>query len=102
MRRVLVRYSVKPDRVAENEELIRAVYAELGETQPTDLRYATFKLDDGVTFIHIASHETDSGPSPLTRISAFNKFRENIRDRCSEPPITTDLTEIETYRFFAE
>ena len=29
MRRVIVRYRVKPHRVAENEELVRAVYAEL-------------------------------------------------------------------------
>jgi hypothetical protein len=29
MERVLVTYKVKPDRVEENEELIKAVYAEL-------------------------------------------------------------------------
>ena len=34
MRRVLVRYKVKPDRVAENEDLVRAVYAELNGRTP--------------------------------------------------------------------
>ena len=29
MRQVMVRYKVKPERVAENEELVRAVYEEL-------------------------------------------------------------------------
>ena len=54
MRRVMVRYKVKPDRVAENEALVRAVYDELARTQPDGLRYATFRLDDGVSFVHVA------------------------------------------------
>ena len=51
MRRVMVRYRVKPDRVEENEELVRSVYEELRRTRPEGLRYATFKLEDGVSFI---------------------------------------------------
>ena len=54
MRQVMVRYKVKPERVEENEELVRAVYDELGRTEPAGLRYATFKLDDGVSFVHLA------------------------------------------------
>ena len=42
MRRVMVRYKVKPDRAAENEALVRAVYEELARTQPAGLHYATF------------------------------------------------------------
>jgi len=53
MKQVIVRYRVKPERAAENEELVRAVYAELQETKPAGLRYATFQLDDGVSFVHI-------------------------------------------------
>ena len=34
MRQVMVRYKVKPDRVAENEALVRAVYEELGRDAP--------------------------------------------------------------------
>ena len=65
MRQVMVRYKVKPDRVTENEELVRAVYEELRRTEPAGLRYATFKLDDGVSFVHLASNDTEHGPSPL-------------------------------------
>ena len=43
MRQVMVRYKVKPDRVAENEALVRAVYEELRAPQPAGLRYATFR-----------------------------------------------------------
>ena len=38
MKRVLVRYKVKPDRVAENEALCRAVYDELKGKAPTGIR----------------------------------------------------------------
>ena len=46
MRRVMVRYRVRPEQVAANEELVRAVYAELDRARPDGFRYATFKLDD--------------------------------------------------------
>jgi hypothetical protein len=43
MNQVMVRYRVKPDQAARNEELVRAVYDELHRTQPAGLRYATFR-----------------------------------------------------------
>ena len=42
MERILVTYKVKPDRVEENEELIKAVYAELRQINDLDIHYATF------------------------------------------------------------
>jgi hypothetical protein len=34
MSQVMVRYKVKPERAAENEQLIRAVYEEMHRTRP--------------------------------------------------------------------
>ena len=51
---VIVTYTVKQDRVAENEKLVRAVYEELHEIGNPDVHYATFKKEDGRTFVHIA------------------------------------------------
>jgi hypothetical protein len=98
MRQVLVRYKVKPERVEENEELVRAVYDELHRTEPAGLRYATFKLDDGVSFVHLAVSESDAGGSPLTRVKAFQEFQKNIEDRTDEAPVVTALEEIGSYR----
>ena len=95
MPHVMVRYRVHPDRSAENEELVRAVYEELAESEPDGLHYATFKLDDGVTFVHLAQHDQ---PNPLSTVAAFQRFQEGIRDRCEEPPIVTELTEVGSYR----
>jgi hypothetical protein len=102
MKRVLVRYSVKPDRVAENEQLVRDVYAELARTEPDGLRYATFKLEDGVSFVHLASTETDDGRNPLAVVEAFKKFQKEIGDRCEDPPVVTELDEIGSFRLLGD
>jgi hypothetical protein len=96
----MVRYKVKADRAAENEQLVRAVYDELSRSQATDIRYATVVLEDGVSFVHIASQEADT--NPLTRLEAFQAFQEKIGERCDELPVVSEFREIGSYRFFAE
>jgi antibiotic biosynthesis monooxygenase len=95
MRRVIVRYKVKPEQVERNEELVRAVYDELRRTEPEGLRYATFKLDDGVSFVHLADHDGEG--TPLTELGAFKAFQEELRERCDEPPALSDLTEVGSF-----
>ena len=97
MRRVMVRYRVKPDRAAENEALVRAVYDELQRTEPAGLRYATFRQDDGVSFVHVA--QTEDGVSPLSDIEAFARFQDGLGERCDEVPVVTVLHEVGSYRF---
>jgi hypothetical protein len=98
MRQVMVRYKVKPERVEENEELVRAVYDEPRRTEPAGLRYATFKLDDGVSFVHLAVTESENGGSPLSKLKAFQEFQENIEDRTDDGPVVTELDRIGSFR----
>ncbi len=98
MRRVIIRYKVKPDRVSENEKLVRAVYEELHQASPAGFMYATFRLEDGQTFVHLASH--DDGSNPLSGIVAFGRFQEDIAGRCEEPPQVTEMHEIGSYHLF--
>jgi hypothetical protein len=99
MRRVMVRYKVKPDRAAENEALVRAVYEELQRTQPAGLHYATFALDDGVSFVHLSSIETEDGRNPLSDVEAFARFQDGIGDRCEEAPAVAQLREIGSFQW---
>jgi hypothetical protein len=101
MRRVMVRYKVKPDRAADNERYIKAVFAQLDRDKPDGLRYATFRQGDGVSFVHIASVETTDGANPLAALAAFQEFTAQIKDRCEEPPVTAELHEIGSYRMLA-
>jgi hypothetical protein len=98
MRTVMVRYKVKPDRVEENKELVRAVYAELDSIQPDGLRYATLLLDDGVSFAHLA--ETADGANPLPELPAFRRFQENIAERCDERPVVTPVQLVGSFKLF--
>ena len=97
MKRVMVRYKLKPDRVEENEALVRAVYAELDASPPKGMRYATFKLEDGVSFVHLAEHGDEN---PLPGVKAFQEFQNEIKDRCEEPPVASELSEVGSFRFF--
>lgn len=95
MHHVIVRYKVKPERVAENERLVRAVYDELAQVKPDGFRYATYRLDDGVTFVHFSRSEHERVPLP--ELNAFQRFQEDIRDRCDEPPVVTHAETIGSY-----
>lgn len=100
MRKVLVRYTVKADQADENVRYVRAVFEELERDRPAGLRYATFRLPDGVSFVHLASVESEDGSNPLLGVAAFKAFTAAIKDRCVEPPATAELEEIGAYRLF--
>jgi hypothetical protein len=102
MSKVIVRYRIKADRIAENVQFVEQVYAELQRNSPAGLRYATFRQSDGVTFIHLASIETESGENPLAQSAAFQAFQVGIKDRCDEPPVAIEIEEVGSYRFFGE
>ena len=101
MNPVMVRYRVKPERASENVELVRAVYDELQETRPEGLRYATFMLDDGVSFVHLAEHDED-GPNQLTQLASFERFQEGIAERCDEAPVVSEVSTVGAYRLLGE
>ena len=95
MRRVIVRYRVKPDRVAEHEALVRDVFTALDQAKPDGLKYGAFKQADGVSFVHIAV--IAAAKNPLDDLEAFRAFGAKIRDRCDEPPVVTELSAVGAY-----
>jgi hypothetical protein len=98
MEKVIVRYKVKPGMAEENEQLVKEVYKQLHQEKPADFNYATYKLEDGLTFIHMANYAGE-GKAPLPGFEAFRNFTAGIKDRCDEPPAVQQLTEIGSYWF---
>jgi len=96
----MVSYKLKPERVAENEGLILAVFESLMQMRPAGLRYATFRLGDGVSFVHLVSHEEADSVNALTTLPAFKAFTAGIKDRCEVAPQRFDMTEVGSYGFF--
>jgi hypothetical protein len=97
MKTVMVRYKVKPELADENQRLIEKVFAQLAREKPAGLRYQSFRLDDGVSFMHIATREGGPDDSPLLKLEAFKAFVAGIKDRCVEPPVTTDVQPVGQY-----
>ena len=92
----MVRYKVQPDRADENESLVKAVYEQLNRERPEGLHYATFRLPDGVSFMHIVI-DSDQPGRILNEVAAFKAFAADIESRCDEPPVATELTTVGSY-----
>ncbi len=102
MKRVLVQYSVKPGTGDENAKYIERVFEELKASAPEGIRYASFRLPDGVSFVHMASIETEDGSNPIATTAAFGDFQTTLKGRLEAPPTFGELDEIGNYRFFGE
>jgi hypothetical protein len=99
MATTVVRYEAKPDRADENQELIEAVFAELEEREPGGFTYKVFRLEDGVSFIHVAiEHDDLVEPDSLQDVPAFQAFVADIADRCAVAPVATGATVVGGYR----
>ena len=93
---VVVRYTTKPDRADENAALIEKVFAALALAAPEGLRYASFRGDDGVSFVHVAVHE---GDNPLATLPEFAEFQREIADRVEQPPVPMPVSLVGSYNF---
>lgn len=93
MTTIVVRYRAKADRADENERLIEAVFAELDQRQPEGFTYKVFRLDDGVSFMHVViEHDDVENPDSLQDVPAFQAFVEGVVERCDVPPVATGAT----------
>jgi hypothetical protein len=93
-RTVVVQYTVRPDAVEENVELVRAVYDELAAQRPDGLRYSTMQIDD-TTFVHVAIVDGDT--NPLDSVAAFKAFTAGIEARCVAGPDPRPATLVGRY-----
>ena len=91
----VVRYTTRPGSADENERLIKAVFAQLAEQMPGGLRYVAIRLDDGVSFLHVAVLEDDD--NPLAALPAFGEFVSAISERCTHGPTPVNGTVVGAY-----
>ena len=96
MKTIMVRYKTADAHADANAKLVRAVFDELRARAPGGIRYTTYRLPDGVSFVHLATLEAP-GDNPLTSLPAFKAFQEKIKERCVEPPVVTELSVLDSY-----
>jgi hypothetical protein len=92
----VVRYTTRSEHAEDNERLIRAVFAQLAEQAPAGMRYSAIRLEDGVSFVHVAVFDTDD--NPLARLPAFDAFVSGIAGRCAEGPVPATGSVIGSYQ----
>lgn len=101
-KRQIVIYKTKPEHNAENERLLKAVFAELHEKQPKDVRYVLARLGED-TYVHLLFTDTPEGePGPLSKLDAFKAYQAEVRTRLQAPPATGEATIIGDYRMLSE
>jgi hypothetical protein len=93
--RTVVSYSVHPARGDENEALVRAVFEELDRARPAGIDYATLRLEDGVSFLHVA---TAGSGAMLGELDAFRAFQAGVPERAEAPPEFASAKLIGDYR----
>ncbi len=96
MKTLMVRYRTTREHAEANAALVCAVFDELRSRTPRGLHYATYRHPDEVTFVHIATLEAD-GENPLVSLPAFKEFQRELKSRCDEPPLVTELTPVDSY-----
>ena len=98
MKTTVVRYQAKPDRADENQRLIEAVFADLEKLEPEGFTYKVFRLEDGVSFMHVVIEHDVEKPDSLQDVPAFRAFVADIADRCDVPPVARGATVVGGYR----
>lgn len=98
MNATVVRYQAKPDRADENQKLIEAVFADLEGREPKGFTYKVFRLEDGVSFMHVVIEHGIDDPDKLQDVPAFQAFVADIADRCDVAPVASRATVVGGYR----
>jgi hypothetical protein len=91
----VVRYTTRPEAADENERLITAVFAQRADERPDGIRYVAIRLEDGVSFVHVALSDGDDNPLP--KLATFAEFVSAIGTRCVDGPSPANGTVIGDY-----
>jgi hypothetical protein len=94
-RSVVVQYQTRPEAADENARLVADVYSALARVAPSGFRYATYRLADGVSFVHVATHPADD--NPLATLPEFATFQHDIGSRVVAPPVAIEATIVGSY-----
>lgn len=92
---MIVRYRTRPEAAEANCRLVEAIYSSLAELAPSDFSYSTYRLADGVTFVHVA--RLSGAGNPLLTLPAFAEFQRELAQRCVEQPDASEASLVGSY-----
>ena len=102
MKSVKVQYTVKTEYAETNKNNIARVMADLRELANQGIKYSTFVLDDGKTFVHFGMYADQEALDVVSSLPSFQAFREQLKASGPEaPPKGDDLTLVDSsYKIF--
>jgi hypothetical protein len=84
---VVVQYRCTSAEAAdENQRLVEDVFRELDALGDTGFAYASLRLEDGVSFVHVVVEQGEGG-TDLSSVPAFQRFAGTIDERVDAPPV---------------
>jgi hypothetical protein len=93
MNAVKVQYTVKAEYAETNKKNIARVMNALREINSPNIRYSSFLLDDGKTFVHFVMRTDEEAGEILSNLEAFKDFQQQLRNSEPEsPPKAENLT----------
>jgi len=94
---MMLRTTVKPESAADAEAGVKTLFAALAEAKPEGIRYTSYRLADGLTYVVLLEIE-EGIDNPLPKVAAFREFQENLKGWLAGPPAPDQLVTIGDYR----
>ena len=92
MEAVKVQYTVREEYVATNKKNIEQVMAELRTLNNPGIKYSSFSLDDGKTFVHFGMYADAESKSIVGELESFKKFRQQLKE--SQPEVLPNAEDL--------
>jgi hypothetical protein len=102
MKATRIQYTVQPSFVEQNKQNIAKVMSELRAANHAGLRYSTYVLEDGKTFMHLVVFNDEQSETVIPTLASFKHFQSELRGSSPEvPPKFDNLTIVgSSYDFF--
>ena len=102
MKAVKVQYTVKAEYAETNKANISQVMADLQALANPGIKYSSFVLEDGKTFVHFGIYTDQEALDVVNNLPSFQAFREQLKASGPEaPPKGDNLTLVgSSYEFF--
>jgi hypothetical protein len=92
MKAVKVQYTVKEEFAETNKKNIGQVMSDLRKLNNPGIKYSSYVLNDGKTFVHLGIYSDETAMSVATDLDSFKKFQTALKESQPEvPPKADDL-----------
>ena len=81
-----VQYTAKEDFVETNKQNINAVMEELRALNNPNVKYSTYLLEDGRTFMHFAVGTDEEAVKVIGQLESFKQFRAELAEGAEAKP----------------